>query len=308
MSYSSELKKELYQTIPDKKEAKYLIAGVIMSDAHFDFNDDSISFQVDTENPDFARYIFRLIYKYYRLKGSLSYLEQKRFRKHKLYTLTYIDTVGILKKLGCVKLLDKGYYSPILNEIVYKSDSDKRAFLKGVFLSSGFILNPERSYHVEIDTYNEAVIETCADILTTFDIDYILNRNRSKISLVIKDAESIADFLGLIGAHKQLFKFEDLMIYKEMRGNINRKINFETANLNKQAQASSKVIKAIRVLQKEKKYSSLSNELKEVAELRVNHPSASLNRLVELSSKKISRSTLNRRLKQLVEMSKEDDE
>lgn len=308
MSYTSELKRELFETLPKNKEiADDIIAGIIIANAHFTFKKNQIDFEIHSDSPSFMRYFFRLVYKFYKVKGKLSYLDNKRFKKHRSYTLKYKNCRTLLEKTNCLRQQSGTYYSPILNRILNKSHAAKRSFLKGIFMSCGSMVNPEKSYYLEIDAPNEAVTETCAELLDNLGVEYGLKTRKKKLVLYLKESDSIIDFLGIIGAKRKYFDFENLRILKQMRGDINRKINFETANIDKTAKAASEQINSIVKLKETGRYKSLPTDLKEAAKLREKYPSISISKLAKKEECKMSRSTLHRRLKRIIEISNENE-
>ena len=115
----------------------------------------------------------------------------------------------------------------------------------------------------------------------------------------LKDGDHIIDFLSIIGAHQSLLEFENIRIVKEMRNNVNRQVNCETANLNKVIRASVLQVACIRFLQSHGGYDLLPQKLKETAELRMQHPDVSLNDLVEFTDGSVGKSGLNHRLKKI---------
>lgn len=125
---------------------------------------------------------------------------------------------------------------------------------------------------------------------------------QNQYSLYIKEGEQISRFLALIGANKAVLKFEDIRIQKEMRGKVNRLVNCETANLNKTINASIEQIAAIKKLQKEGKFNQLDDNLKEIANLRLENPDMPLAELGKLLKNPVGKSGVNYRLKKIIEI------
>jgi len=126
-----------------------------------------------------------------------------------------------------------------------------------------------------------------------------------KYQLYLKEGEEISRFLALIGANRAVLKFEDVRVMKEMKNNVNRKVNCETANLNKTVDAAIRQIEDINFIKKMKKFDDLPNELKDVAILRLENPDLSLKDLSELIEPPIGKSGINRRLKKIHEFAEE---
>ena len=119
----------------------------------------------------------------------------------------------------------------------------------------------------------------------------------------LKEAEKIAEFLAIIGANRAMLRFEDIRIVRDMRNSVNRLVNCETANLNKQIDASQRQIEAIRYLADTRGLDSLPDKLRIMAEFRLDHPDLSLGELGQLiPGGPISKSGVNHRLRKLVEL------
>ena len=125
------------------------------------------------------------------------------------------------------------------------------------------------------------------------------------ISLYIKDGEEISNFLALIGASESMLKFEEIRVIKEARNNVNRMVNSQVANLNKTVTAATKQIEAIRKLKNSRKFTNLSEELKEIANLRLKNPDASLIELGNMLKEPVGKYGVNYRLNKLIKMAEE---
>lgn len=187
----------------------------------------------------------------------------------------------------------------IINE---KREENLRAIIRGLFLGSGSINNPENKYHLEIVFKQEKNINEIIYILKKLGINIKRMETKNKYSIYIKDGEEISKFLALIGANKAVMKFEDVRIQKEMKGKVNRLVNCETANLNKTINASIEQIAAIRKLQETGKFNKLNDNLKEIANLRLENPDMPLVDLGKLLKNPVGKSGVNYRLKKIMEI------
>ena len=179
-----------------------------------------------------------------------------------------------------------------------EKEENKKAVIRGAFMGSGSVNNPEKEYHLEIDVNNEQNLKNLVELLQQLGI-------RAKIfqtSIYIKEGEDISKFLALIGANKAVMQFEDIRIQKEMRGKVNRLVNCETANLNKTINASVKQIGAIKKLQETGTFQKLDDNLKEIASLRLENPDMPLIELGKLLKEPVGKSGVNYRLKKIVEI------
>ena len=193
----------------------------------------------------------------------------------------------------------------ILDINVKKEEQFLKAIARGAFLGSGSLNNPKNKYHLEILFSTKLNAEYISRVLKEFYIQSkILVRKRS-FSVYIKEAEEISKFLALIGANKSVLNFEEIRVERDTRNNINRIVNCETANLNKTINASVTQINAIKYLKEHRKFEELPENLKEIAEVRLKNPDASLVELGQMLENPIGKSGVNHRLKKICEISEE---
>lgn len=184
-----------------------------------------------------------------------------------------------------------------------ETEEEKKALIRGIFLGSGSINDPTKKYHLEILSKNKDVAQYIQNILKSFNIKAkILEMNNT---IYIKEGEEISKFLAFIGAQKSVLKYEEIRVMREIRNNVNRQVNCETANLNKTISASVMQIEAINYLKKVKKYEELPTGLQEIAELRLEYPEMSLKDLGSLLENSLGKSGVNHRLKKIIEIADE---
>ena len=181
----------------------------------------------------------------------------------------------------------------------------QKAIIRGCFLGSGSINNPKNTYHLEILFSCEENANKALQILQKYGISFKLLTKKKNYSIYTKDGEEISKFLALIGANHSVLKFEEIRVYRDMRNHVNRKVNCETANLNKTIDAAVKQIEAIKILQKENRLKKLSAPLQEIAILRMENPDASLTELGQMLKKPIGKSGVNHRLKAIEKLAEE---
>lgn len=182
-------------------------------------------------------------------------------------------------------------------------EEEKKALIRGIFLGSGSINDPTKKYHLEILLNDKDVAQYIQNILKSFNIKAkILEMNNT---IYIKEGEEISKFLAFIGAQKSVLKYEEIRVMREIRNNVNRQVNCETANLNKTISASVMQIEAINYLKKVKKYEELPTSLQEIAELRLEYPEMSLKDLGSLLENPLGKSGVNHRLKKIIEIADE---
>ena len=191
-----------------------------------------------------------------------------------------------------------------LENIDINNDEVKKGIVRGAFLGGGSITDPKSRYHLEIRLESNEAREKIIKIINSFNIEVkTLNRNYS-YSIYIKDGEEISKVLALIGASGSVLKYEDIRVLKETKNNVNRKVNCETANLNKTVNAAVVQIQAIQKIRKAKKWNRLPANLQEIALLRLENPEATLEELGKMLSEPIGKSGVNHRLKKIIEIAK----
>lgn len=191
-----------------------------------------------------------------------------------------------------------------LNEFNYETENvnDLKAFIRGVFMGSGSINNPEKKYNLEFTLKNQKDLDKILNKLKQVDI-YLKERNNT---LYTKDGEEISKFLAFIGANKSVLKFEEIRVQRQMNNKVNRLVNCESANFNKILNASVEQVEAIKKLKQSGRFEKLDEGLKEVAELRLEYPDIPLQELGKKLSEPIGKSGVNYRLKKIIKIASEE--
>lgn len=158
------------------------------------------------------------------------------------------------------------------NSSLKQDEQLARLLIRESFIKKGFINDPNKEYHLEILFKSKKKAEELKEVILNFGIDIKLTKKSAEYMLYLKDGEAISSFLALMGAAKAVIKFEEIRVIKDTRNNINRLVNCETANLNKTINAAVKQVEAIKKLKKNKQFEKLSENLKELANLRIEHP------------------------------------
>ena len=177
--------------------------------------------------------------------------------------------------------------------------------LRERFLLSGSICDPEKSYLLEFVFDEENTASDTTSIISSFGISSKTVLRKDSYVIYIQDADAISDILNILGAHKSLLKFENMRIYKEMRESIQRRVNCETSNLKKTVTASVRQIEDIEYIEANLGFEKLPQSLKEIAELRLAMPNATLSELSEALVPPIGKSGINHRLRKLSKTAEE---
>mgnify|MGYP004586965225 FL=1 len=281
MSFSSEIKEELSKTnnLKNKEEVKYEFLGYLIS-SNIAIKKNKIEYSTENE------------YNINRLNKLLNNLNID-------YDICVKGNLFVIK-FNIENITD---YINLLGNI--EKENLKKAFIRGSFLGSGSINDPNKKYHIEISLKNKEYANILKNIMQEFEITFKELERKSSYSLYSKDGEEISKFLALIGASKAVINFEEIRVIRDIRNNVNRKVNCETANLNKTVNAAVRQIEDIKFIYKSKAEDKLSDSLKEIANLRMENPDISLVELGKLLKEPIGKSGVNHRLKKIQEIANE---
>ncbi len=192
-----------------------------------------------------------------------------------------------------------------VNSSLKQEEQLARLSIREAFIKSGSITDPNKEYHLEVLFKTKKKAAEYKSILENFEIEAKIIKKGSGYITYIKDSEDIVNFLALVGANNGVLRFEEIRVLKDARNSVNRIVNCETANLNKTLSASENQIKAIKFLKQKRKFNSLPEELKEVAEIRQKNPEASYQEIGQMLEKNLSKSGVSHRLSSIVKIAKE---
>ncbi len=298
MSFSSELKESLSKipNLKNKELVKFELIGYLISN---NTTCDQKNIYYSTINE----------YNINRFSKLLSNMEISNFKidiKGKNYIITLPKIIEIqeveYKEKDVEISLEFEKQIQNLETIKEQEEMAIKALTRGMFLGSGSVNNPENKYHLEIILSNKRNAQITKDLLGKMQIHLKELERKNGYSLYIKEGEEISRFLAFIGANSSVIKFEEIRVIRDIKNNVNRKVNCETANLNKTINAAVKQIEAIKKLKETGKFENLSDNLKKIANLRLENPDASLVELGQMLENPIGKSGVNHRLNQLIEL------
>ena len=139
-------------------------------------------------------------------------------------------------------------------------------------------------------------------IINTFDIDSKIVKRKKHYIVYVKEGAQIVDLLNVMEAHVALMKLENIRILKEMRNSVNRKVNCETANINKTVSAAVKQLEDIKIVSEKIGFDNINENLAEIAKVRLDNPDATLKELGELLDPPVGKSGVNHRLRKLSDL------
>lgn len=188
-----------------------------------------------------------------------------------------------------------------VDPLLIKNACCKRAFLRGAFLSVGSISDPAKGYHLEFVCTDEKKADQIREVLRSFEIEGRVVLRKKYHVVYLKEGESIVDLLNVCEAHVALMELENLRILKDMRNSINRRVNCEAANITKTVNAATRQIEDIEYIQNHGGLGRLPDHLRQMAEVRLEYPDASLKELGEYLNPPVGKSGVNHRLQKLNE-------
>ena len=305
MSFSSKVKEELSKECNSPRHCCIAETAAIISmcgKVIFD-EKDHVRIEIHTENVTVARKYFTLLEKTYNINTDISIRHSSSLNKNRSYVLSVNDDETARKILMTCRLMKPfGVIEEdfsISDSLIIQRECCKRAFIRGAFLAAGSVSDPVKTYHFEIVCLSEAKAKQLQMIMETFNINARVIKRRKYFVVYVKDSSQVVDLLNIMGAYNALMDMENVRIVKDMRNNVNRKVNCETANINKTVSAAVKQIEDIRFIQMSSAFDELPESLQEMAELRVRYPEATLAELGQLLDTPVGKSGVNHRLKKI---------
>lgn len=233
--------------------------------------------------------------------------EKYQLLVHKLFEENGIFDVGEEKRiLAAVKMWDEAAERPAptdtVNGMLIQQNCCKRAFVRGAFLASGSISDPKKSYHFEIVCRSRAQAEQLCEVINSFGMDAKIVARKKYQVVYLKEGAQIVDLLNIMEAHVALMNLENVRILKEMRNSVNRKVNCETANISKTVNAAVQQLRDIEYIRETAGLNSLPDNLREMAQLRLEYPDAPLKELGTYLNPPVGKSGVNHRLRRISEI------
>lgn len=282
MSFSSEVKDELARKISPARHCQLAELAAIMSCCGQYGRDESGNYTIgfQTENEAVVRKGFTLLKKTYNIKVDVS--------------ISVEQMQELLSKIGNLE-------EPV-NPLLIKNSCCQRAFLRGAFLGCGSMSDPKKGYHLEFVCTHKDKAKQLQDVMQEFDIEAKIVLRKKYYVVYLKEGEGIVDLLNVCEAPVSLMNLENLRILKEMRNSINRRVNCEAANITKTVNAATRQIEDIEYIRVHYGFQNLPENLRQMAEVRLENPDASLKELGEFLSPPVGKSGVNHRLRKLSEL------
>lgn len=289
MSFSSNVKDELCKQYSKSRHCQLAeIAGILELTGNLN---DNFNLEIETDNA-------ALIEKY-------AVLMKTAFSLDITKPISREETLRILAALKWINNRNE-IHLPIneqrTNGLLVQKTCCKRAFIRGAFLASGSMSDPNKSYHFEIVCKTSEQAVQLKELMNAFETDAKIVERKGHHVVYLKEGAQIVDMLNVMEAYVSLMNLENVRILKEMRNSVNRQVNCETANINKTVSAAVRQIEDINILQQAIGLDNLPENLREIAYLRLEYQDAPLKDLGQYLDPPVGKSGVNHRLRRLSEL------
>lgn len=299
MSFSYSVKKELCSVMTDRDRKYACFYGMLLFCRSF--TADSIVFQ--TENELTSKLFCSLADDVLGVKGVVSVSETKKKNDTTLYVLSIAEESSreeIIYRyhISSSSLIHRIQRDNIDNNSVF-------AFVAGAFLSCGSVAEPIKEYHLEFVVPYYNLMNDLLELLVSLGINAKYTERKGTFVIYLKGSEDIEDLLTFMGASHATIDLMNVKILKDIRNKANRIANCDAANIERTLRASEKQIEDIEYIMNTEGLDSLTPELRNMAEVRLENPDVSLKELGEMLDKPVGRSGANHRLKKLSEIAEQ---
>ncbi|MBR1866539.1 MAG: DNA-binding protein WhiA [Lachnospiraceae bacterium] len=261
-----------------------LFGGEITVQRHFKY--------MEIDQPDMLNRLLQTI----KLSDYVDYLEEDWLDEEELSdieeTVTYVSSKGVSLQ-NC----------RFPRQVVQK-ECCKKAFIRGFFLAAGSVNDPQKAYHFEIVVQSRELAEVIRSIIRSFSLDAKMVKRKKYYVVYLKEGSMIVDILNVMEAYVGLMDMENIRILKDMRNDINRRVNCETANIRKTVDAARRQIEDIEYIEQTRGLGYLNDSLRELAQMRLEEPDANLSELGKMLNPPVSKSGVNHRLRKISNIAK----
>ncbi len=307
MSFSADVKNELARVTDEQNccHIAELAALMRMGGTMLIGGNNTLGINFTTENAAVARKVLTLIKRGFPVAVEVVVTRARRLKKANSYHIKVAPSpvvTGLLAELGIMRgeVINAGRDMGLLRKACCR-----RAYLRGAFLGGGSVSKPEGEYHLELVTGNLDFARTLVRLLKAFGLPARMTDRKQDYVVYLKDGDAITSLLRIIGAHNALFAFENVRVVKDMRNQVNRLVNCETANLQKTVNAAVRQVESIKLIAARTGLDKLPPSLREAAELRLAHQEATLQELVDLADGQVGKSGMNHRLRKLEQIARD---
>lgn len=307
ISFADEVRNELARVIPEKSCCQRAeLTALIRCNGTLSIAQRQIGLILKTENAAVARKIFKLIKcTNTDLFTEILVRQRMRFHRHNSYQVKIPPQKGTQEMLISMGALDPMYrFNYQMDPAVVRRECCARSYLRGTFLGAGSLNHPDGGYHLEISCDHEEYAQELIKFFASLQIKGSVMYRKTSYVVYFKNSEDIVTVLNLMGAHTALLKYEDHRVMKNIKNDVNRRVNCETANLDKTINASMQQLEDIELISRTIGVDSMPESLREIAQLRLAHPYVNLTELGQFLNPPLSKSGVNGRLRRIAQIAK----
>lgn len=299
MSFSMDVKEELRRKTGNARHCRIAELAALTIYLAYPVEDGCLEYR--TETAPVAEQVGALIEKLFYEVPALTKVKNGRQTVHFIRTGSREFTDKMLETMKLTRKDNEDcFWRP--DAMLLQRSCCKRAYVRGTFLATGSVSDPQKSYHFELVFAHREQAEQMQALLRSFDVEAGIVARKKASVLYVKEGAQISDILNVMEAHVALMELENVRILKDMRNSINRQVNCETANLNKTVTAAARQIEDIKLIRDTIGFDELKEELKEMAKVRLAYPESSLQELGTYLAVPIGKSGVNHRLAKLCEI------
>lgn len=311
MSFCSDVKSDISHNIADKECcSKAELSGIIRTAGSLKpAGQGRMGLLISTGNPAVARHVKALFDEIYKIDVTVAVAKKGGRVSKNRYELNIAPSAelkDILLELG-ILISEDGLIS--ISKGVWdnlKTKCCRKNYLKGMFLGSGSISDPNKSYHLDFSFPNQAIAADARRLINSFTgMKAGLSKRRDTYIVYLKSAEQIKDMLGIIDAHRHLLEYEDVRMIRDMKNQANRISNCDSGNIGRMISAVASQMRSIEKIDKKIGIENLPDKLRETAKIRKENPEASMAEMATLYDTPVSKSTVALRLKKIENISAE---
>ncbi|MGY0393791.1 MULTISPECIES: DNA-binding protein WhiA [unclassified Fusobacterium] len=289
MSYTYNVKQEILENeLVTEIEKKAELSAIFFSKNAF--HKDKIELRL--ENLSLAKRVYKFIKEVTDLRIEIKYSISKRLGEHNVYIILIPKQRGYRDFTETMRSFSE--------KLILASEEILKGFIRGIFLSCGYIKDPQKEYALDFFMDDEETADKFYNILFSKKKKVFKTLKRNKPLVYIRNSEDIMDIMVMIGSIQSFFKYEETTMIKDLKNKTIREMNWEVANETKTLNTGNNQIKMIKLIDKEMGLNSLSPVLEEIAYVRLKNPESSLQEIAEMIG--ISKSGVRNRFRRIEEI------
>lgn len=299
MSFTKEVKTEVVRKDNSNRCCHLAeLAVLVKVEGSLEIINQQLALKLVSQQAVVARKLYALLQERFNFITEIRVRKKMYLDQGNYYIINVPPQEGIKELLLDCGLIDDSFGLKYeIKEEFKEQECCKKSYVRGLFLATGSITDPEKEYHLEFRINQKNYAQELTELFAQFGIEIKLRYHKSNYQLYLKNGDDIIKVLNIIGAHSALLQYENTRVHKEVRNRVNRLVNCETANLNKTLEAARKQLEMIELIDEVKGLDNLSPSLQEIAHLRRENPYASLRELGEMLD--LSKSGVNHRFRRI---------